>query len=312
MPDAPLNGDWPEPNEIGKPRFALRGLQPFHDFSVGPDWWNLQDYQSVLSQMAKLRMNFIGFHTYPSWNPAAGPEANVWIGLPEDVDAQGNVERFDYWLNLVRASQLRVRTWALAARLAAKMNEANAIQEAANKTSFARKEVLPLRLGLARSYEDLIAAFVDCARLPGELGTISGIESGSRSRLVCAHDQAMAQMLGEPLPAESSISAAYRGMPRIFVLANPTQVNAGEQQEIRAIVLSHAKCTGVNLCWRSLGQGDFKKSASVLRARRAYRAVLPAQSQDTLEYYLEASLEDGQRILWPTTAPAINQTVVVW
>ena len=78
-------------NETGNPRFARRGLQPFHDFNVGPDWWNLADYQSVLAQMAKLRMNFIGFHTYPSWNPAAGPEANVWIGLPEEVDAQGNV-----------------------------------------------------------------------------------------------------------------------------------------------------------------------------------------------------------------------------
>jgi len=91
VPDEPWAGNWPDVNETGMPRFALRGLQPFHDFSVGPDWWNLEDYQSVLSQMAKLRMNFIGLHTYPSWNPAAGPEANVWIGLPEDVDEQGNV-----------------------------------------------------------------------------------------------------------------------------------------------------------------------------------------------------------------------------
>ena len=91
VPDEPWAGNWPDMDETGKPRFALRGLQPFHDFSVGPDWWNLEDYQSVLSQMAKLRMNFIGLHTYPSWNPAAGPEANVWIGLPEDVDVQGNV-----------------------------------------------------------------------------------------------------------------------------------------------------------------------------------------------------------------------------
>jgi len=92
VPDEPLTGDWPQVNETGKPRFALRGLQPFHDFTVGPDWWNLQDYENVLLQMAKLRMNFIGFHTYPSWNPAAGPEANVWIGLPEDLDAKGNVK----------------------------------------------------------------------------------------------------------------------------------------------------------------------------------------------------------------------------
>ena len=58
--------------------------------------------------MAKLRMNFIGFHTYPSWNPAAGPEANVWIGLPEDVDERGNV-RFGYEAGVVTTR----RGWAV-------------------------------------------------------------------------------------------------------------------------------------------------------------------------------------------------------
>jgi hypothetical protein len=70
VPDEPWVGNWPEINETGRPRFALRGLQPFHDFSVGPDWWNLQDYQSVLSQMAKLRMNFIGL--LPDLRPMSG------------------------------------------------------------------------------------------------------------------------------------------------------------------------------------------------------------------------------------------------
>jgi hypothetical protein len=39
IPDAPFGGDFPSLNEIGKPRFALRGLQPFHDFSTatGPN-----------------------------------------------------------------------------------------------------------------------------------------------------------------------------------------------------------------------------------------------------------------------------------
>jgi hypothetical protein len=700
LPDEPLTGNWPEPNEIGKPRFALRGLQPFHDFSVGPDWWNLQDYQGVLSQMAKLRMNFIGLHTYPSWNPAAGPEANVWIGLPGDVDQQGkvrfgyeagvvtsrrgwavnrfptsnyasgagllfegddygpdfmldcldwprtdeaavamfnrygdsqqkafqqarrlgiktcvgtelplgvpkelaarleargmklddpaviqrlyegtflrlmrkipvdyywlwasevwlgrepgssgwevtsranverdlglaeaaarsvrapfgfatcgwrlgirdnalwmdklapqswaassintslgrdpvekaygampnrpkwvigwaedddtagahcctcwdlqlwaermflnsadalrygcegmmaihwrtaaispnitalaqagwdfdapggananpaavgrrapgmdafwadwgrgmfggddgaeagraiqkldgahlginaligggarttdpqiseffaplremealrprvkgagNLERLDYWVNLIRGSQLRVRTWVLSDRLAVKMKEVSALQEADRKVSFVRNEVLPLRLDLARSYESMIAAFVNCAKSPGEIGTIASIESGSRGRIVSAHDAAIAQVLGEPLPAEAVVSTVYRGTPRIFVSARRTQMNAGEQQEIRAFVLSGAKSIEVNLYWRSLGEGRFKKSAATHRARQAYRVALPARSQGAAEYYLEAALEDGQKLLWPATAPSINQTVIVW
>jgi hypothetical protein len=700
VPDEPLTGAWPEMNETGKPRFALRGLQPFHDFSVGPDWWNLPDYQSVLAQMAKLRMNFIGLHTYPSWNPAAGPEANVWIGLPEDVDEQGNVrfgyeagvvttrrgwavnpfptshyasgagllfegddygpdfmldclewprtepastamfnrcgdfqqkafsharrlgiktcvgtelplgvpkalasrleargmkpddpavlrrlyegtflrltrklpvdyywlwaseiwlgqnpgysgwemtstanaerdlgtaeaaarsvqapfgfatcgwrlgtrddafwmdkraprswaassintslgrdpvekaygampgrpkwvigwaedddtagahcctcwdlqlwaermfvnsadasrygcegmmaihwrtaaispnitalaragwnfdpasgvnasssavglsmpgmdaywsdwgrglfggdagaevgralqkldgghlginalirggtgttdaqisgffaplremealrpriqgagnlERLDYWLNMVRASQLRVRTWVLADRLAGKMKEANAMKEADRKLSFVRNEVLPLRLEIARSYESMIATFVNCAKSPGEMGTISSIESGCRGRIVSAQDQAIAQMLGEALPAEAAVSTDYRDAPRIFVPAGRTQMSPGEQQEIRAFVLSAAKCAEMNLYWRSLGEGRFKKLVATHRARQAYRAALPVLSQGTMEYYLEAALENGQKVRWPATAPSINQTVIVW
>ena len=233
-------------------------------------------------------------------------------GLRPRITGTGNIERFGYWLNLVRASQLRVRTWVLAARLAAKMKDANAIQEADRKLGFVRQEVLPLRLDLARSYENLIAAFVDCAKSPGEVGTIASIESGSREGIVFSHDKTIAQILGEPLPAEAAVSTAYRGTPRIFVSARRTQANAGEPQEIRAFVLSGARCSGVNLYWRSLGHGSFKKLPATHRARQAYRVELPAQSRGTVEYYLEAALDDGQKVRWPATAPSINQTVVVW
>jgi hypothetical protein len=692
-PDEPLSGAWPELHETGKPRFALRGLQPFHDFSTGPDWWNVQDYQALLSQMAKLRMNFIGLHTYPGWNPAAGPEANVWIGLPDDVDQQGNVrfgyeagvvttqrgwavkafptrqyasgagllfenddygpdfmldcldwpkteaaatamfnrygdfqkqvferarrlgiktcvgtelplgvpkalasrleargmqpddpavirrlyegtflrltrklpldyfwlwtpevwlsmepgcrnwemtsrsnieqdlglaaaaakavqapfglatcgwrlgtrddplwmdkrapnrwaasalntqlgrdpvekaygamtarpkwvigwaedddaagahccttwdlqvwaqrmmqnssdafhygcegmmaihwrtaaispnfmalaragwdfddlggasadaagmdafwadwgrgmfggeagaetgrtlqkfdgchlginalirggaqttdaqiseffaplreleslrpringagnlDRFDYWLNFVRASRLRVRTWVLAARLAVKVTEVNSLADAGQKRSLARNEILPLRLEIARDYEDMIAAFVRCARSAGEIGAISSIESGSRARILSAQDTALAALLGEALPPEAAVNTSYRGAPRIFVSSKCAQINFNEPLEIRAFVLSGPKCAGVNLYWRVLGKSAFKKVAATHRARQAYRVSLPPQPRGAVEYYLEAVLDDGQKVLWPATAPAIGQTAVVW
>jgi hypothetical protein len=89
-------------------------------------------------------------------------------------------------------------------------------------------------------------------------------------------------------------------------------MNGVAPQEIRAFVLSGPKCTGVDLYWRSLGEGRFKKLAATHRARQAYRVALPVASRGTVEYYLEAALEDGQKLLWPATAPAINQTVIVW
>ena len=228
------------------------------------------------------------------------------------ITGAGNLERFDYWLNLIRATQLRVRTWVLAACLAASVQEANSIQEADRKLNFVRNEVLRLRLEIARSYEHLIAAFVSCAKSPGEVGTISSIESGTRQRIVCSQDGAITQMLGRPLPAEAAVSTAYRGRPRMFVSAGPTQVAVGKPQEIRAFVLSGAKCARVNLYWRSLGTGRFKEAAATYRARQAYRVGLPARSQGAVEYYLEAVLADGQKLCWPAAAPSINQTVIVW
>ena len=38
----------------GKPQFELRGIQPFHDFPEGPDWWTLDDYKAVIAQLTKI------------------------------------------------------------------------------------------------------------------------------------------------------------------------------------------------------------------------------------------------------------------
>ncbi|MFN8207539.1 MAG: hypothetical protein U0T82_09050 [Bacteroidales bacterium] len=76
------------------PAFSMRGIQPFHDFPEGPDWWSLDEYKSVVTQLARMRMNFIGFHTYPEsefggWSRA---EPMVWIGLKENINEDGTVK----------------------------------------------------------------------------------------------------------------------------------------------------------------------------------------------------------------------------
>jgi len=93
IPDQRIALELPELDEKGKPLFDLRGIQPFHDFPEGPDWWNLDDYKAVISQLPKLRMNFIALHTYPEGHPNAEPTA--WIGLPADVGEDGRV-KFSY------------------------------------------------------------------------------------------------------------------------------------------------------------------------------------------------------------------------
>jgi hypothetical protein len=104
LPDEHQSLAWPALDERLRPLFARRGIQPFHDFPEGPDWWNLDDYLAILGQLPKLRMNFFGLHTYPEARPNAEP--TVWIGLRQDVDPEGNV-RFSYpasYMNTLRGN----------------------------------------------------------------------------------------------------------------------------------------------------------------------------------------------------------------
>ncbi|HUW61876.1 MAG TPA: malectin domain-containing carbohydrate-binding protein [Candidatus Bathyarchaeia archaeon] len=89
IPDKRVKFEIPAVNEQAKPLFELRGIQPFHDFPEGPDWWNTDQYKAILSQLPKMRMNFFGLHTYPEDRPAAEP--TVWIGMPEHCNEDGSV-----------------------------------------------------------------------------------------------------------------------------------------------------------------------------------------------------------------------------
>ena len=89
IPDQRMTWELPDLDQTGKPLFKTRGIQPFHDFPEGPDWWDAEDYKAIFAQLPKLRMNFFGLHTYPEGG--VGPEPTVWIGSPSEVGKDGQV-----------------------------------------------------------------------------------------------------------------------------------------------------------------------------------------------------------------------------
>ena len=104
LPDERITLRLPMLDEQSSPAFALRGIQPFHDFPEGPDWWNRDDYRAVIAQLPKLGMNFFGLHTYPEGHPNAEP--TVWIGPPQDI-ASGSQVKASYpssWMNTRRGN----------------------------------------------------------------------------------------------------------------------------------------------------------------------------------------------------------------
>ena len=90
IPDQQIKPEIPVLDETGTPLFETRGIQPFHDFPEGPDWWTLQDYKAYFSQMVKMKMNFFGLHTYPEGG--VGPEPLVWIGTKDQLNDDGTVK----------------------------------------------------------------------------------------------------------------------------------------------------------------------------------------------------------------------------
>lgn len=97
IPDGKILFKIPELDVRKKPAFSIRGIQPFHDFPEGPDWWNVNDYRTIIGQLPKMKMNFIGFHTYPyrAKFDGGGPKAEplVWIGKENEINADGTVNK---------------------------------------------------------------------------------------------------------------------------------------------------------------------------------------------------------------------------
>ena len=104
----------------------VRGMQPFHDFSEGPDQWNLDDYKLHIEQMVKLKMNFIGLHTYP------GQEPTVWTGTKDQFNPDtGNVTvsfPTTYMTTEVHCTARCTRAAAAAAAAAAAVAASNTVR----------------------------------------------------------------------------------------------------------------------------------------------------------------------------------------
>ena len=64
VPDSKIAFAIPQLDETHKPLFALRGVNPWGSHPFGFDAWGPDDYKAIFTQIAKMRMNFLGLHCY--------------------------------------------------------------------------------------------------------------------------------------------------------------------------------------------------------------------------------------------------------
>jgi len=147
----------------------------------------------------------------------------------------------------------------------------------------------------------------------GEMGTIVNWEQHLFPSLLERPGEALAKVLGEPLPADAMPVSAYMGPARMFVPEVRTSVSVGEPLNLKVIVLAARPPSGGTLYWRPMGSGDYARVPLTHVARGVWSVQIPSEASRTesYEYYIEVLTQSGRELHFPATAPRLNQTVVV-
>jgi len=189
------------------------------------------------------------------------------------ITGAGNLDRFDYWLNTFRYLKAIAEVRCVLAK--------------------------PDPQELTRLYAEAYHALLRSVRTPGGLAMVVNMENNS------TWFSSVAKVASQPWPK------TYALEPRIIVPTLRSNVSKDEALRLTFIVLQQQPPAEVTLLWRPLGAGEFRKIPAQLEARATYHVTLP-RTEESFEYRIEAKTADGKTILWPATAPKMNQTVVVW
>ncbi len=233
---------------------------------------------------------------------------DAFSALRPHVQGTGNLERFDWWLNTFRVTKFMGQFGCARGELDAVIKRIEKEKNPQSKRRLAREQALPIRLRMVDLLGDLYDALLATLSNATELGTICNIEQQSmlRLKLLSGQDAKLAQLLGEPLPTAAQPWKEYRGAARLVVMTARTAAAKGESLTLKIVALDKQPVKAVAIHVRPLGKGDWQTMPTAHVARAVYEAKLPAAEED-FEYYVTA----GDKLVWPATAPQLNQTVVV-
>lgn len=237
------------------------------------------------------------------WEKAAAKYACVaeLEQLRARVPGPGHLERFDWWLNTLRYHRSLHHVRCTLGEFDALLKEQ---QTAAALAKY--RELLAL---YGETYRLLLAT----VNSPGGLAMVVNLENHAHFWPLVVEQPAkrLAAALGRPLPDDARPPQTYQGRPRIIVPTVRSVIGQHEVITLRCIVLDNQPAKSVTVVWRPLGRGAFSRVPAEHVARSVYRAALPPAC-DCFEYRLEVVTAGEESLVWPATAPARNQTVVVW
>jgi hypothetical protein len=291
------------------------------------DWAENQFGKPVAEEAAQLFSKLDGKLPIPvNWTNGPGgilPNQKPWEEVQKDyafvdemaalgskVSGKGSQERFAYWLKNFEYMREVARFNCLWAEYNAALEKQKAEKTEAAKAKLAKETALPLRIEMVASARKIFGYLLETVSNMGEMGTIMNWEQHNLPGALERPGEELAKLIGADLPAAARLTSDYDGPPRIFITAQRTSLEPGEELTLKVIILARNKPQAASLYWRDLGKGSFQSLPLTPIARGVYTVVCPAKDID-LEYYLKATA-DGQEVYFPSTAPDLNQTVVVF
>ena len=231
--------------------------------------------------------------------------------LVPKIRGEGNLERFNYWLNQFRYLRAIAKVncdWAL---YNAAIEKAKAAPDEAARKKAAAELALPLRKQLVADVAEVHRWLLQAVTTQGGLGNVTNWQQHVIPMVLTRPGQELEKLLGTPLPDDARLAKGYTGDARLFVPTVRSMINTGEALKIRAVIQG-TKPTEIAIFVRPMGKGEYVKKPMTHLARGVYQITLPAEMTGAdLEYYIDAGTADSKHLFFPATAPKLNQTVVV-
>jgi hypothetical protein len=307
--------DWPETDRF----------MPSLDFYR--DWAGNQFGQAAAEEIAAIFARIDGRHPMPvNWIGGPGnvvpdnrpwDEVRKWYGFVDEmkalepkIEGKGAKERFAYWLTNFEYMREVAHFDCLLGQFNRAMEKVRAEKDAQAKADLAKLNALPVRVEMALSLKLIFDDLLATVSTTGELGTIANWEQHLLPGAWEKPGGELQRILGDEAKGEAFLSKVYLGSPRIVVPALRASLEAGEKLNLKVIILAKGQPASAELFWRALGKGKFTAVKLEKVGRGVYTVTVPNANAD-IEYYIKVTA-DGQDVLFPSTAPELNQTVIVY
>jgi len=229
------------------------------------------------------------------------------------VSGTGNLERFDYWLNVLKFNKAVLETALLQVELNLSVDNMKKVADEVKRLEIAKTTALPKRIELAAKWYHMNNILLSFVTTNGELGTIANLEMHNirKNGNLTGNDEYLKSVLKSALPENAIIPTGYSGVTRVIVTTNQSILQNGEDFYLRIRVLSETDNLSGLLYYRPLGTKKYISAELKLIGSHVFDIRLPSEMiPDDFEYYIEVS-DKREEVLYPATAGMINIPVII-